>query len=163
MQPSRVEEVDCLASRLLVEHGLSPRWSFAVDNAVSRAGRCCYNTQRITVSRHLAHDSKHALCIVENVLLHEIAHALAGYAAGHGPVWRDIALRIGCDGKRCHSIMIKPCTYAIACRSCLRVNSLRHRIHQPTILRTVCSYCGNKNMAAIKSLQRPAPPLFIPQ
>jgi hypothetical protein len=40
---------------------------------------------------------------VRETILHEIAHALAGPRAGHGPRWRAIAHRIGSTGERCVS------------------------------------------------------------
>ena len=36
------------------------------------------------------------------MLLHEIAHALAGHGAAHGPRWRSTAARIGYTGSRLH-------------------------------------------------------------
>ena len=33
--------------------------------------------------------------LVTEVILHEIAHALAGPEAGHGPEWKAIAIRLG--------------------------------------------------------------------
>jgi plasmid stabilization system protein ParE len=38
---------------------------------------------------------------VRDTILHEVAHALAGPKAKHGPVWREVAVRIGCSGRRC--------------------------------------------------------------
>lgn len=37
---------------------------------------------------------------VEQTVLHEVAHAIAGYAAGHGPQWLAVARRIGYTGGR---------------------------------------------------------------
>ena len=37
---------------------------------------------------------------VDQVLLHEIAHALAGPGAGHGPRWKRVARDIGYLGER---------------------------------------------------------------
>lgn len=87
------------AEALLSAH-LDPSWSFGFDTAKKRAGLCNYTARRITVSRHLAarwHDDD-----VEQVLLHEVAHALAGHRAGHGPRWLTIARRIGYTGSRLH-------------------------------------------------------------
>ena len=39
---------------------------------------------------------------IHQVLLHEVAHALAGMGAGHGAKWRSIAKELGYDGKRTH-------------------------------------------------------------
>ena len=37
---------------------------------------------------------------IKEIILHEIAHALAGYDAGHGPEWQSIARRVGSNGSR---------------------------------------------------------------
>ena len=38
--------------------------------------------------------------VVRQTMLHEIAHALVGYEAAHGPVWKRKAAEIGYTGKR---------------------------------------------------------------
>ena len=39
---------------------------------------------------------------IHQVLLHEVAHAIAGTRAGHGPRWKAIAADLGYEGKRLH-------------------------------------------------------------
>ncbi len=87
------------ASALLALH-LDESWSFAFDHAKTRAGLCNYNLKRISVSRYLA--AKYEDDEIHQVLLHEVAHALAGPRAGHGAAWRSIAQSIGYEGKRLH-------------------------------------------------------------
>ncbi|MEU4688997.1 SprT-like domain-containing protein [Actinoplanes sp. NPDC023714] len=87
-----------LATGLMARHGLTG-WTFAFDDAKTRAGVCHHGRRVIGLSRPLT-----ALYSVEQVtdtVLHEIAHALAGPAHGHDRVWRRIAVRIGCSGMRC--------------------------------------------------------------
>ena len=90
-------EVAGLGRRLMDQHGLES-WELAFDHARRRAGACHYTAQKITVSRHLMvlYDESS----VADTLLHEIAHALAGPRAGHGPRWKATALRIGGSGTR---------------------------------------------------------------
>ncbi len=76
------------------------RWSFAFDNAKRRAGLCNYTERRFTVSRYLA--EKFDDDEIHQVLLHEVAHALAGPAAGHGAAWKAIAREIGYVGGVTH-------------------------------------------------------------
>src|SRR5688572_8898033 len=81
-------------------------WRFQWDAAVSRGGCCHYRKHLITLSKPIfakPENRDNAL----NVILHEVAHALAGHAAGHGPAWMSIARRIGCDGRRCHSMEVE--------------------------------------------------------
>jgi len=81
-----------LAHRLFQQHGLI-NYSFGFDRAVRRAGQCDFSNRRITISKHLVKNLP--VDEIEQVLLHEIAHALAGQKAGHGKIWRDEAKRIG--------------------------------------------------------------------
>lgn len=81
-----------LAHRLFVEHALI-NYSFGFDRAVRRAGQCDFRARRITVSKHLVANC--SLQEIEQVILHEIAHALVGKEAGHSSVWRAKAKEIG--------------------------------------------------------------------
>ena len=89
-----------LAEALLVQHRLAGNWTFAFDRAVRRAGSCDHARRRITLSRHLVERADEPE--VRQVLLHEVAHALAGHLAAHGPRWRATAARIGYTGSRLH-------------------------------------------------------------
>lgn len=88
------------AEALIRLHLDAEQWSFGFDHARTRAGQCDYTRHRITVSRHLAarlDDDE-----VHQVLLHEVAHALAGHPAGHGRRWQSIARELGYVGSRLH-------------------------------------------------------------
>lgn len=84
--------------RMHLDPGL---WSFGFDNAKRRAGLCNYTDHRITVSRYLA--EKFDDDEIHQVLLHEVAHAVAGPTAGHGPVWKRVAAELGYVGGRTHT------------------------------------------------------------
>ena len=73
-------------------------WSFGFDHAKTRAGQCDHGRRRITVSRHIAQRADDDE--IHQVLLHEVAHALAGPEAGHGPRWRSVAAELGYEGSR---------------------------------------------------------------
>jgi predicted SprT family Zn-dependent metalloprotease len=87
------------ADALIALH-LDPSWTFDFDNAKKRAGLCNFTLKRITVSRYLA--ARYGDDEIHQILLHEVAHALAGARAGHGPTWRSVAAGLGYDGKRTH-------------------------------------------------------------
>ncbi len=95
-----LETVRLLAEELIAEHLGSGTWSFGFDHAKTRAGQCDFARRRITVSRHLV--TRFSDADVEQVLLHEVAHALAGARAGHGPAWKRTASAIGYTGSRLH-------------------------------------------------------------
>lgn len=88
------------AEALIALHLDPTVWSFGFDNAKTRAGLCSFTTHRITVSRYLA--SRYEDDEIHQILLHEVAHALAGARVGHGPKWRAIAKQLGYEGKRTH-------------------------------------------------------------
>lgn len=94
-------EAEKLALQLMEKHNLLKQgWQFSFNKRKNAAGICWFFKRRIELSLPLT-----LLSNVEDVtdtILHEIAHALAGPAAGHGPTWRRIALSIGCNGKRCY-------------------------------------------------------------
>jgi predicted SprT family Zn-dependent metalloprotease len=87
------------ADALIALH-LDSAWTFGFDHARTRAGLCNYREKRITVSRHLA--GRYEDDEIHQVLLHEVAHALAGPGAGHGPAWKRVAKELGYEGKRLH-------------------------------------------------------------
>lgn len=97
---AELNRVRTWASALIDLH-LDASWSFGFDNAKTRAGLCNYTDKRITVSKYLA--ARYEDDEIHQVLLHEVAHAMAGTRAGHGPRWKAIAADLGYEGKRLHS------------------------------------------------------------
>ena len=87
-------------AQALIRLHLDDSWVFAFDNAKQRAGLCDYTRKRISVSRYLA--ARFADDEIHQVLLHEVAHALAGPGAGHGPRWKRIARDLGYEGGTTH-------------------------------------------------------------
>lgn len=86
----------------LIRMHLDPSWTFAFDNAKKRAGACHFTARRITVSRYLA--ARFADDDIHQTLLHEVAHAIAGPAAGHGSAWKSIARDLGYVGGTTHAL-----------------------------------------------------------
>lgn len=95
---AELPEVSALAEELMATHLGRSGWSFGFDHAKRRAGACDYVKRRITVSRHLA--PGFSADEARQVLLHEIAHAIAGHRAAHGPRWKAVAARLGYTGDR---------------------------------------------------------------
>ena len=96
---SDLQRVRVWAEALIALH-LDQTWSFAFDNAKRRAGLCDYTRRRISVSRYLT--ARYDDETNHQTLLHEVAHAMVGPGAGHGPVWRRTAREIGYVGGRTH-------------------------------------------------------------
>lgn len=94
----RLEEARELAEILMTAHGLHA-WRFRFDHARTRVGVCRYDEKVIGLSKYYvqANDAEE----VRGTILHEIAHALAGPAAGHGAKWKAIARKLGAPTERC--------------------------------------------------------------
>ncbi len=112
-------------------HGLVG-WSFGFTTAKRQLGVCKYRPKRIEISAYYAQNNP--VEDVRDTLLHEIAHALAGPKAGHGPVWQAIALRIGATPQACDSspgTVVEPGDWQAPCPSCRKTH---HRYRRPRIL-----------------------------
>ncbi|NCA70157.1 MAG: sprT domain-containing protein [Sphingobacteriia bacterium] len=70
-------------------------WSFGWNRRLRAHGLCRFDRRCIELSAVLtAHEPDGDFVL--NTIRHEIAHALAGPGAGHGPRWRAWAVRVGC-------------------------------------------------------------------
>ena len=90
-----------LAKSLLRENNLTG-WRPILLNSFRRAGVCKYRTKEIGVSKKFLEYLTFAE--VKDIILHEIAHAIAGYAAGHGPLWKKVCIKIGARPERLLSL-----------------------------------------------------------
>lgn len=108
------------ANELLSEYGLKEQgWVFQVRNTTSLVGQCDYNKKVIHFSGHYL--LKTPVEEIEDTLLHEIAHALCGFDAGHGPIWKAKAIEVGARPQRCadeRSISTAKPNYVIRCENC---------------------------------------------
>lgn len=85
----------------LIEKGWIFKWKGRAKNFF---GQCSYRHKHIYLNPQLT-----MLRSEEEVLgtiLHEIAHALVGPGKGHGPVWKEMATRIGCTRAKARSTSV---------------------------------------------------------
>ena len=137
MNPSDAIE---FAHELMLEYGLMG-WRVESDNAVRRFGACDYSRRLITFSCELVKLNDQT-CVLD-VILHEIAHALAGPRAGHGREWKRVARSIGCSAQRCYSLtstIQPPGRFILRCVHCGRAIQ---RVRAPR-RRLACSSCCNR-------------------
>ena len=73
------------ARELMDRHGLD-EWALRFNGARKKLGECRPLQKLILISR--VHALNGAPGQVTDTILHEIAHALAGPNAGHGPAWK---------------------------------------------------------------------------
>lgn len=128
-----------LAVRLMAQHGVED-WHFEFDNAKKRAGSCNYRERKITLSRALTQiwpDDE-----VRDTILHEIAHAIAGPRADHGPEWRDVARKVGARPEARYNGSDLPQVEGTWVATC-KAGHVRYRHRRPT--RPVsCGECSRK-------------------
>ena len=96
-----LQEVEDFAYQKLMEYELLD-WHFGFDLAQNRGGVCKSRSKVITLS--VTYCLKASREEVLDTVLHEIAHAIVGPKHQHDKVWKEAALRIGCNGEVCHSV-----------------------------------------------------------
>jgi len=111
-------ELEELAAAKIAEHGLEG-WSFRFGKAKRRLGLCNFREKRIEIAAYYAYHT--AANLVLDTLLHEIAHALAGPSARHGPKWKALARRIGATPRACDDspdTVVPPGDWQTTCPGC---------------------------------------------
>ena len=93
-------EAKTMIAAAMREHGLLDEgWTWKWDRGVRRMGCCHYGPRRLTFSRALFERNTPERCL--DTVLHEIAHALVGHSAGHGPRWKAMVASIGGTPRAC--------------------------------------------------------------
>ncbi len=131
-----------LAKSLFDEHGLQ-NWTFAFNRRKRAFGLCDFHKRTIYLSAVLTELNGEAE--VRCTLLHEIAHALAGPEAGHGPAWRKVARSVGAKPRRCYSaqeVRQPQSRYLLVCPSC-KESTPRYR--RPTKVYACRGCCDRLN------------------
>lgn len=89
-------ELSLAADALLARYGLDSKgWSFGYADLPHSAGAADFSSRSIALSA--AYAAAASPYRARMVLLHEIAHAIAGPQAGHGREWKNICYSIGGD------------------------------------------------------------------
>ena len=128
-------EVQKLARELMDTWGLK-HWVFKFDGGKRRYGCCHYGTLTISLSRHLV--KLNSLEDTRDTILHEIAHALAGPSANHGPKWREQCIKVGAKPKTCHTSQVAEPNYKLYCYHCDKYLGGRYRKTRTAILSICC-------------------------
>lgn len=105
-----------------IKNILGDGWKFRWDRSKKRFGCCHWNMKLITLSKELVELNE--VGEVEDTILHEIAHALAGARHGHDKVWKQKCIEIGARPEMYYSTKIvtqpEP-RYLLICNNCGRV------------------------------------------
>lgn len=135
-QPRTLNQVRDVAAPLMEKY--LPGWSFGFDDATKRAGVCYPGRRHISLAKGYALSARVPDSQILDTILHEISHGLAPPGAHHGPVWKKIALDIGCTGERCHSFSFMTARYKLDC-PCGATNSYKTRVNAGATYR--CRKC----------------------
>jgi len=114
-------------------------WNFKYNSRKRALGVCKYTTKEIQLSRVItehADDDK-----VLDTIRHEIAHALAGSAANHGPEWKRWARTVGCNpsrngevNKETREVLNTKIKYVMVCPKGLIVNTYYRKPNSNTLI-----------------------------
>jgi len=104
------------AETMMLRHGLI-NWKLKFDNADRRGGRAHFGLIKfISISRKMVNAiSTVSWPEIKNVILHEIAHGVAGVQHGHDASWKAVAKSIGCTADRCHTLQFGTAKYVLKC------------------------------------------------
>ena len=134
----RFDYVSQMAREIMSEHGLDREWQFVFDSARQRAGLCNYTDFTISLSKYIV--SYHSIDQSRQVILHEVAHALAGKSAGHGPNWKAVAKSLGYRGEKFtgKEIAEQTARWIGHCKN----GHTHYRFKSPRA-QLACGYCGS--------------------
>lgn len=128
------------ADKQLTLWGLKEKgWKFELSRTKQMLGRCDYLTKTIEVSQYWLEDWPQ----VEDTILHEIAHALAGPNHNHNHIWRAYAIKVGATPKPCAPPGTKTSArpnYIVECTVCKR-RWKRFRLRKTTLH---AEHCGKR-------------------
>lgn len=141
-----LEIVEYTARQLMTKHGVG-RLAFEWDRATTRIGathsrRVKFPTgervipEKITLSKRFV--ERMEMADVEEVILHEIAHALTP-GTGHGNEWKWKCIELGIEPTRCKATGI---TFDKACKGiCPKCNKTISQMHRLPLKPYICGSC----------------------
>jgi len=123
-------------------------WGFQFNNNKRRLGLCSNKTgnKMIYLSKWLIENTENGIDTWKNTMLHEIAHAIdweIRKKSDHSYRWENIALAIGCNGRRTSIVKYKVDTlktkYTLVCDNCGKT----YPSHKLKRRKSSCTVCGN--------------------
>lgn len=145
-----LEEIEAHARRLMKNFGLSDEyWEFRFNRSRRRYGQCSFvwidltgtfrKKGRIELSKPFC--LVNPFEITDDCIRHEIAHALAGPHAKHGPKWVEMCKVTGARPEICGSgNIILAARWQARCFNCGKVH---HRYRRPNVAMNYhCISCG---------------------
>ena len=124
-----------LARSEMDKYGLC-NWKLELDYAKVSAGACHFTEKKISFSIHFLKNADQLN--INDTILHEIAHALVGPKHGHDRVWKNMAKKIGCSAKRCHTLEFSEYKWIRFCTN----YCWEQKVHRRK-LNLICKKCGS--------------------
>ena len=118
-------------------------WELRFSNQKRHLGYCRPKKRIISLSR--AFMQANPFPVMKDTLLHEIAHALHFLETGntnHKNGWKEIALKVGCEPKRCatgEGLNMPEGNYVGVCPVCEKATHFYRRVRRSYS----CSHCTN--------------------
>lgn len=150
----KIHEAQRLAAHLLAQWGLThvtvsirPRMFRTLGMAGFRDGQ----PSELRLSRNLI---LHApVDEVRNTILHEIAHFLAGWSAGHGPAWREACRRVGARPEVCGRMPeYTDFPWVVLCRRCKMPHAGFFTRPRRNLKHYRCTVCGDQGRGQLELL-----------
>ena len=154
-----LRELEAIAEREFLKHGLHD-WSFGWAKTKRRQGACKYQSKRIEIAEYYA--SHNPPEKVLDTLLHEIAHALAGPKARHGPVGKAVAKKLGATPRACDTCdetVVMPGDWQATCEAC---NKTYHKYKRPQRLTGYRCRCVARKSLSCQFVGDPARQPAVP-
>jgi predicted SprT family Zn-dependent metalloprotease len=125
-------------------------WNIRFDSCRRRLGACWFKSKMISLSSF--HTDRMTLARIEDVIRHEIAHAIDYHIRGesdHGPEWKRVATACGAISKR--TAEMPTCEFSAIARfevRCLLCDATDYLFAKPRRL-SACSSCSTDNILCI--------------
>jgi predicted SprT family Zn-dependent metalloprotease len=156
-----------LCKHLMKEWDIDPKWEFCWSNGKRQLG-CVKQTKpefveiqraagkkvisKLCLSRHLVRNNPEDE--VRDTILHEIAHIKAGHEAGHGPLWKQWARKVGARPVRCATqVLMVQAKYIVVCTVCDSVTRKAHK--RVKLARRYCRKCGVSSSGKLELRHNP--------
>lgn len=147
LAPAAMTRADLISefNELLDEFGLRERgWTAHVNDRMTRTyGICRFRPRRVEISWKIAslNNREHNL----DTIRHEVAHAIAGPGAGHGPKWKAACAQTGARPVRCYTsdeVAVPSGRYVATCEACGEICGTRNRAPRPTSYWHMPKHCS---------------------
>ena len=154
-----LKELEAIAVQELKANGLRG-WTFGLTGTKRPLGVCKYRAKRIEIAEFHARNNPPSTVL--DTLRHEIAHALAGPAAKHGPAWKAVAVCLGATPRACDDspeTVVTPGDWRATCLTCTKTY---HRYRRPKSLSGYRCRCDARSPLVFEFMGDPARRPVVP-